>query len=434
MKVLLVAERYWPEVGAAPSRLSNMAEGLKCKGCEVDVLTSLPNYPKGRIFEGYRRYISKREIHGGVNLFRYWIYATVSRNPIARIINMFSFAIIIWLFAYKRKRIKSYDVVVIQTPTLIVGASAMMLFKGLYGKKCVINVSDIWPLTAVDMGAVTLGSRSFNFMQMCEHYIYRRCDGVLGQSEEILNHVEQELIRLGASDVAKAKDEYARLSDISLGDTDTDVILNSKLWSLDPHLFLYRNLQTYELVCAHKRKGKVLKMVFCGMLGVAQDVAGIVKHIPFKELGVEFHILGGGKQLDEIEKWCKEHPDGHVYTHGYVPKEKIAERLRQYDVSIVPLATRIRGAVPSKLYDILPQGLPILFCGGGEGAKFIEQRNLGLISIPGDYVALAHNIKVFRDLSSEDYCSMSARCIQTSKNELNFDKQMGELITWLRSV
>ena len=43
MKILLVAERYWPEVGAAPSRLANMAEGLKRHGFDVDVLTALPN-------------------------------------------------------------------------------------------------------------------------------------------------------------------------------------------------------------------------------------------------------------------------------------------------------------------------------------------------------------------------------------------------------
>ena len=73
MKVLLVAERYWPEVGAAPSRLANMAEGLKAQGCEVDVLTSLPNYPTGKIFNGYRGCVSKHAVHGGVDLFRYWI-------------------------------------------------------------------------------------------------------------------------------------------------------------------------------------------------------------------------------------------------------------------------------------------------------------------------------------------------------------------------
>lgn len=194
MKILLVAERYWPEVGAAPSRLANMAEGLKKQGCEVDVLTSLPNYPKGRIFDGYRGHISKHEVHGDVNLFRYWIYATVSRNPVARILNMFSFAVMIWLFAFKRKRIKSYDVVIIQTPTLVVAASAMHLFKGLYGKRCVLNVSDIWPLTAVDMGAMKKDSRSYRFMERLERYLYRNANGVLGQSEEILNHVAVEAV------------------------------------------------------------------------------------------------------------------------------------------------------------------------------------------------------------------------------------------------
>lgn len=107
MKILLVTERYWPEVGAAPSRLANMAEGLKNLGNDVDVLTSLPNYPKGRIFDGYRGRICKEESRNGVNLIRYWIYATVSKSPIARILNMFSFAIMIWLFAFRRKLIRS---------------------------------------------------------------------------------------------------------------------------------------------------------------------------------------------------------------------------------------------------------------------------------------------------------------------------------------
>ena len=96
MRILLVAERYWPEVGAAPSRLANMAEGRKRHGCEVDVLTSLPNYPKGKIYDGYRGRICRHEVHGGVDVFRYWIYATVSRNAVARALNMFSFAAMIW--------------------------------------------------------------------------------------------------------------------------------------------------------------------------------------------------------------------------------------------------------------------------------------------------------------------------------------------------
>lgn len=411
MRILLVAERYWPEVGAAPSRLANMAEGLKRQGCEVDVLTSLPNYPKGKIYDGYRGRLCRHEVHGGVDVFRYWIYATVSRNAVARALNMFSFAVMIWLYAFRCRRIRKYDFVVIQTPTLVVAKSAMVLFKGLYGRKCILNVSDIWPLTAVDIGAMAMGSRSWKYMEGLESYLYRKADGVFGQSEEILNHIRCKMTG-GAQN-------------------DTDGVLGSEMWKEDGKLFLYRNLQTYDLSGGAKRRGAPLRMVFSGMLGVAQDVAGIVRNLPWREMGVEFHIFGGGKQLEEIQAWIAANPDCGVFAHGFVPKEEIAARLREMDASIVPLATRIRGAFPSKVFDILPQGLPILFCGGGEGAKFVASRQVGFTSDPGDYAALRANIERLRDLPAEAFQAMSARCLDVSRSELDFDKQMGETVKWL---
>ena len=396
MKVLIVTERYWPEVGAAPSRLANMAEGMTKHGLEVDVLTSLPNYPKGEIFDGYKNCMSKTEVRNGVKLFRYWLYATVSRNPLARILNMFSFAVMIWLFMFRFNKIKSYDRVIIQTPTLVVAASAMLLFKKLYGKTVILNVSDIWPLTAVDMGAIKEGSKSFRFLSMLERFLYRNSDGILGQSQEILDHI--------------------------------------KGFKNKGQLFLYRNLQHYELSESYKAKNTALKVVFSGMLGVAQDVAGIVKNIPFKDLGVEFHIFGGGKQLEEIQNWISENTDGNVYAHGFIPKEEISKRLQEMDVSIVPLATRIRGAVPSKIYDTLPQGLPILFCGGGEGADFIGGNNLGLVSDPGDYDALQENIKTISEMTNEEFEKIRTKCFEISKTQLNFEKQMKETISFLENI
>lgn len=396
MNILLVAERYWPEVGAAPSRLANMAEGLTREGNKVDVLSGMPNYPKGEIFDGYKHKVVMHEVRNGVDLFRHWIYATVSKSVLARMLNMFSFAITMWLFAFRVGRIRKYDLVVIQTPQLVVAVSAMWIFKCLYGKKCVLNVSDIWPSTAVDMGAMKEGSRSYKFMAWCEMFLYRKSDAVLGQSNEILDQVRR--------------------------------------FPNSGKLFLYRNLQTYEMGVDHKVKNDTLKLVFSGMLGVAQDVAGLVKNIPFKELGVEFHILGGGKQLEEIQQYISEHPDCNVFAHGFVPKEEIAGRLREIDASIVPLATRIRGAVPSKIYDILPQGMPILFCGGGEGADFIVSHNAGMVSDPGDYEGLIANIKRMRDMTKEEYAEMSANCIRTSKEELNFEKQMKECGEFLKGV
>lgn len=181
-----------------------------------------------------------------------------------------------------------------------------------------------------------------------------------------------------------------------------------------------------------KCKSNPLKVVFCGMLGVAQDVAGIVKNIPFKDLGVEFHIFGGGKQFEEINAWIANNPDGNVFAHGFVPKEEISKKLKEMDVSIVPLATRIRGAVPSKLYDTLPQGLPILFCGGGEGAQFISSRGVGLASEPGDYATLLKNIKSFSEMSLSEYENISKRCLEVSQKELNFERQLDETMEYLK--
>ena len=413
MKVLLVTERYWPEVGAAPSRLANMAVGLKREGCDVDVLTSLPNYPKGRIFNGYRCKLFCKEQHEGITLFRYWIFATVSRSPLARIINMFSLAFTIWFFAFRIRRIRSYDTVIIQTPTLVVAASAMLLFKFIFKRSCVLNVSDIWPLTAVDLGAVKAGSISYRFLYSLERFLYRHADGVLGQSEEILNHVAQE--KMAMQGLWRSSEQR-----------DTDQVLHSKLWTKDASLFLYRNIQTSLSQQQGINRHKPLKLVFSGMLGVAQDVAGIVRNVPFRELGVELHILGGGKQFDEINDYCTTHPDCGVFLHGFVPKEQMADKLDGMDAGIVPLSTRIRGAFPSKVYDILPHGLPILYCGGGEAAEFINRNKVGLSCPPGDYDALVENIKTLRDMSDLDFLTLSERCVQLGRTELDFDLQMQE--------
>ena len=73
-----------------------------------------------------------------------------------RLASMCAFATTLWCFALKRKRIKSYDKVIIQTPPVLAAASAMLLFVVATGK-VVLNVSDLWPLSAVELGAMKEG-------------------------------------------------------------------------------------------------------------------------------------------------------------------------------------------------------------------------------------------------------------------------------------
>ena len=395
MRILIVSSSYRPEIGAAPSRIASMADGLRKLGCMVDVLTCLPNYPKGKIFDGYRHKLYVKEKENMGNVYRYWTYATVSKNPLLRAWSMCSFSLMMWAFAFKAKTIRSYDLVIVQTPPLLVPYSALLLFKKLYVRKVVLNVSDLWPLTAVELNAMREGGLAHKIFSKIERTIYRISDGILGQSKEILEHISG--------------------------------------FSSSDKKFLYRNLQYYEVASHPKSKNSPMRIVYAGLLGVAQDILSIIENIDFKSMGVEFHIYGGGNQLKKIEAYIENH-DCNVYYHGYVEKERIGKELSAYDVSIIPLTTRIKGAVPSKIFDILPIGIPILFCGGGEGAQIVTDYNVGFVSAPGDYKALKANIEKIQGLPESEYEKLSENCLQASKIDFDFNIQMKSCYEFLQEV
>ena len=395
MKLLLVSFYFYPEIGAAPSRIKNMADGFREQGASVDVLTCLPNYPKGRIFDGYRHRIFMKEPIENGTIFRYWTYATVSKKAIPRALSMLSFAFLIWMFAFKFKRIKNYDAVIIQSPPLFVSYSAVLLFKCLYHKKTILNISDLWPLSAVELGAIRSGSKIHKIFSYIEKFIYKRSDGIFGQSNEILAHI-------------RAFDSPAKLC-------------------------LYRNFQRYNVDTIVKRRHTPMKIVYAGLLGVGQDILEMVKSVNFKALGVEFHIYGGGNQAKDLEEYIDSH-ESNVYYHGYVNKSEMAGVLSGYDASIVPLAVRIKGAVPSKIFDILPIGLPVLFCGGGEGAEIVKEYGVGYVSDPGDFNQLSENLVKLKNLTDEEYEVLSAHCIEVSKVDFSFDMQMKRTCSFLKNI
>lgn len=385
MKILILCQTYPPEVGAAPSRISNMAEGLVAKGHEVDVICGLPNYPKGRIFEGYRKCFSRHEKWNGVMVHRYWTYASNSSSAASRVAMMFSLATTVWAYAIRIAHIRKIDLVILQTPPLPLAAAGMTIFKKIYGKTTIINVSDIWPLTGIELGAIKPGSLPHKVMSWMERYIYKNADACQGQSREIMEEIQ------------------------------------SHGFSPRPS-FLYRNLQHDAPVELPKSGRTPFRIVYAGLLGVAQDLAGIIKNIDFKSIGAELHLYGHGKQVEDIKAYIGGKDTG-VFYHGSLPKEEMVKTLLTYNASIVPLVQRIHGAVPSKIFDLMPLGVPILFCGGGEGADIIEKQHIGLVSAPGDYKTLEENIKKLISMNDEEYEALRNNEIRISRNEFSFDNQ-----------
>ena len=396
MKVLIVSFYYSPELGAAPSRITNLAKGLQEKGIEVELLTCMPNYPKGKIFEGYRRKFSMKEELDGVVVHRYWTYATTSKNTFRRPWSMTSFALAIWIFALKVRLIKGYDRVIIQSPPILVAYSAMVIFRCLYRRITVLNVSDLWPASAVELGVVREGGVFYQVLAFIEKFLYKNASAVMGQSSVILKHV---------------------LSYRPLKKT-----------------FLYRNLQHAVRVDRKSvsKRGK-FKIVYAGLMGVAQDILGLIKAVDFAGLNVEFHLYGGGNQLESIKEYISGN-DKEVYYHGFLNKEQMVQELMNYDASIVPLVVSIKGAVPSKIFDLLPVGVPVLFCGGGEGAEIVRDYKIGLVSDSGDYAGLVDNIRIFAEMEKTEYRNYIDNCIKASENDFCFANQMSDFVDFIKKL
>lgn len=400
MKILVVSFYYEPEIGAAPSRITNLVRGLKERGAKVDVLTCLPNYPKGRIFDGYRGRFSMKENLDGVNVYRYWTYATVSKGIVRRALAMTSFAVTMWAFSFKRKLIHSYDKVIIQSPPIMVSASAMSLFKCCYRKKVVLNVSDLWPGSAVELGFMKENSLSYKFTSRQERKIYRRADAVMGQSNGILDRVR----------------------------------------SLEPdkRLFLYRNLSRIPSgqQAAQEKTARAgsLKIAYAGLLGVPQDVLSIVRNVDFESVGAEFHIYGGGNQAEDIKNEIAAGKK-NVFYHGVLAKEQMNKVMgSEYDVSLIALAKSITGAVPSKIFDTLPLGIPLLFCGTGEGAEIVRENGFGLVSAPSDFRMIEDKIREFAMMDADEFHAYSQRCRDAAAGSFNFDSQFDTFMDFLGMV
>src|SRR2546425_12402524 len=118
MKLTILSQYYPPEVGAPQARLSELAAAFVRRGHQVTVLTAMPNYPVGRIHEGYGG-LFRREVRDGVQVIRTFIYPTQSAGLIRRLANYFSFVVSSALFG--TFLLTPQDYLLVESPPLFLG-------------------------------------------------------------------------------------------------------------------------------------------------------------------------------------------------------------------------------------------------------------------------------------------------------------------------
>lgn len=382
-------------MGAPQARLYETMLGLQKKGWEIIIITALPNYPKGKVFEPYQGKFSVNEDIDGLKVKRYTLYASHSKKSFPRIISMLSFGVTSFFSLFKIRQFKP-DYIITESPPLTLGMTGLALAR-LTGAKHIMNVSDIWPLSALRLGAISEGYM-YKRLEKLEHYLYKKSYACMGQSQEIVQRLEEH------------------------GSKRTHLFRNG----VDFNRF--EKLRTK--VSRQERNGR-LKIVYAGLLGLAQGILELCKQIDFASLGAELHIYGDGSEKEEIKKLIKAQPQRGIYIYSSVSRDVIPETLMQYHITLIPLTTPIYGAVPSKIYEAMAAGLPIIFSGGGEGEKLIRNNNAGWICQPADYNNIIETIAAVSVKSEQELREYRTNCINAAKNIFNREIQVEKLNDFL---
>lgn len=355
MKILFLTQYFPPEMGAPQARISELAVRLKKKGYEITILTAMPNYPTGKVFSGYQGIRKIEEDFQGMRVLRCWIYPSKSTSIIARLISYFSFVI---SSMYYGRSIDKQDVIVVESPPLFLGLSGIVLSRVMKAKM-IFNVSDLWPSSAVELGVVSDGIL-VRLAIILEKYCYRQAQVITGQSPSIVETIRK----------------LMPTKKVELITNGVDVTLFS------PDRKDKRIREKYGLA------GKFV-FVYAGLFGIAQgigqvlDIAGRFKHTE-----AVFLLIGDGPESDYIRNRVISEDLTNVIIVPPLSKQEIPAVLASMDVAIIPLKTEIKGAVPSKIYEAMASGLPILFIGRGDGAEIIAKAAAGLVVIPKDLTEL----------------------------------------------
>jgi glycosyltransferase involved in cell wall biosynthesis len=386
--ILIISNYYPPEKGAAANRIEQLAIKLSQNNYTVSVVCPLGNYPKGTLFPEYKGKFTVNEQRDSIKVKRLWIYPSISKNIVIRSFSVLSFSFCLFGYLLFKKTPKK---IIIQSPPLLLSFIAVLVLS-LKRKKIILNVSDLWPLAALELNALKEGSLSHKCSLYFERFIYKKATIILGQSLEIIAHVQS--------------------------------------LYLEKKCFLYRNYPEHKVseMSLITLKDDTIRIFYAGLLGVAQGVLELCENIRLEGLNIELHLFGDGAEKKQIEHLLSSQTQPKIFFHGMLERNELHNKLMSFDIAIVPLKTRIFGSVPSKIFEYGCLGFPILYFGGGEGESVVDSNQLGWVAKVGDFDDLNGKILSISKIDKQELHLMKKRIFNETKSIFNLEKQIKDLI------
>lgn len=364
MKFLFLTQYFPPEIGAAQTRLPSVAAELRRLGHDVEVVTSLPSYPQGRIFPAYKKCFYRRETWREITVHRVWLYPALGRG-FQRVLNYGSFAV---TSLAALARAGKPDYLFLESPPLFLSVPAVIASRA-WRVPLIMNVADLWPDVIIEAGILRKGLLTRILIEL-ERWSYKKAAFVNAVTEGI-----------------------------------RDCLLHEK--SLPPQkvLFLPNGVditrfrpQPPDLVFKKKfgLQGKKV-ILWAGTLGQSHALGHVIEaaNLLRGRRDVHFLFVGDGTARTDLARRSEELGLANVSFHDPVPPDQLPPFFSIAECGLASLRDIPihNGARPSKIFPFMASGKPILFVGRGEGANLVEQARAGVVVPPGDPNALASAVE-----------------------------------------
>lgn len=358
-KILVVCQYYKPE----PFRISDICEEMVRRGHEVQVVTGYPNYPEGILYDGYGKGKHIDEVVNGVKVHRCY---TIPRETgiVKRLMNYYSYAISAISYVRSKKCVasdkKPFDVVFCNQLSPVMMADAAIAYKKKYKVPVVMYCLDLWPESLI-AGGIKRESIIYKFFHHISKKIYRQMDKILITSRMFSQYLNSEF------GIEEDKVEY--LPQYAEG--------------------------IFEQILPKEEDG-MFDFMFAGNIGAVQSVETVLKAAEIlKDEPVRFHIVGGGTDLDRLQKIGESL--SNIVFYGRRPIEEMPEFYAKADAMLVTLSADpvLSLTLPGKVQSYMAVGKPIIGAIDGETKAVIEDAQCGFCGKADDAVELAENIKKF---------------------------------------
>ncbi len=395
MRILVISQHYWPE----NFRITDICKGFTEKNIDVDVLCGLPNYPKGEWFSGYSLSGPKHEYHEGTQIFRCNEIRRKGNTNLRIFLNYVSYPFFATFSLFKLRKYK-YDAVFCYNTSPVIMMFPAIVYSKIKKVPLTTYVLDLWPdnlYTTLDVKNKILRSIAKNV----SHWFYRRCDKLISLSPSMLKKVQKIAPKAQHGVICQhCEDLYFETAD------------------------------TTEL---KKRFSGKFNVLFAGNISPAQNVDLLLQcAIMLKKdnkSNVHFIIVGDGMSKAKLESDIIKADVQQYFTfEGQKPVEKMPEYFGACDVLFAAYSAdkALEIAVPAKLASYFAAGKACVVAIKGEGASAVVNSNGGLVSAPGDVVALYNNILKLADMPKQELDKMgeSARiyCENNFKRDLILHK------------